>query len=114
MIGVDVVENERIEKVLKRFGERFLRKVFYQEEVNYCKGKRDLVPCVAGRWACKEAVIKAIYNKLKIKVLMREVKVLPEGESLKVLILREDLKDLKIYLTLSHERKYTVAVALIP
>ncbi len=56
-VGVDVVEIERIRAALDRHGQRFLDRVFTPAEQAYCRGQ---VPCLAARWAAKEAVAKAL------------------------------------------------------
>jgi holo-[acyl-carrier protein] synthase len=55
--GVDLIEIARIERVMKNHGERFLARVFTQNEVLYC---RERVPELAARFAAKEAVSKAL------------------------------------------------------
>lgn len=56
-IGVDIVEVTRITRAVDRWGDRFLRRVFTPAEIAYC-GQR--MPSLAGRWAAKEAVSKAL------------------------------------------------------
>lgn len=55
--GVDLIEIDRIERVLARHGDRFLARVFTQAEVLYCHGRP---PELAARFAAKEAVSKAL------------------------------------------------------
>jgi holo-[acyl-carrier protein] synthase len=55
--GVDLIEIARIERALKNHGERFLSRVFTENEVLYCRGR---VPELAARFAAKEAVSKAL------------------------------------------------------
>lgn len=56
-IGVDIVEVERIEQAVARWGERFLSRVYTEAEIAYC-GRR--MSSLAARWAAKEAVSKAL------------------------------------------------------
>ncbi len=58
-IGVDLVENARIEHSLERFGERFLHRVFTADEIEYCQSMRYPARHFAARFAAKEAVSKA-------------------------------------------------------
>jgi len=53
---VDIVETERVDQSIKRFGDRFLRRVYTKQELAYCNGR---VGSLAARWAAKEAVAKA-------------------------------------------------------
>jgi holo-[acyl-carrier protein] synthase len=59
-IGNDIISNERVRKALADHGDRFLNRIFTEEEQIYCLAKKDPVPHLAARFACKEAFIKAI------------------------------------------------------
>ncbi|NPB07427.1 MAG: holo-[acyl-carrier-protein] synthase [Aquificae bacterium] len=118
MIGVDIVRNDRIKEAVERFGERFLRRVYTSRELEYCFSQRESIPCLAARWACKEAVLKAFYQKFGLLLRFKEIEVLGNrGRPARVKVLREDLRDIlnscEIIVSLSHERDYSVAVALI-
>ncbi len=56
-VGIDIIETARIKRVLDRFGDRFLRRVYTDWERAYCRGN---VLHLAGRWAAKEAVSKVL------------------------------------------------------
>ena len=51
--GVDIIEIERIQRALERWGDRFLRRIYTEDEAAYCRGRP---PNLAGRFAAKEAV----------------------------------------------------------
>ena len=55
--GIDMIEIERIARALNRFGARFANRIFTVEEQKHCHGR---VPSLAGRFAVKEAVAKAL------------------------------------------------------
>ena len=55
--GVDIIEIPRIKKTLDRYGERFLKRIFTPDEIAYCRGRS---PNLAGRFAAKEATMKAL------------------------------------------------------
>ena len=57
LIGVDIVELKRIEQLVKRWGSKFLNRIYSQEELSYCKSRYDRL---AGRLAAKEATLKAL------------------------------------------------------
>lgn len=59
-IGTDIVEISRIKNAVAKWGERFLRKIFTENEISYCYKKKDPFPHLAVRFAAKEAVIKAL------------------------------------------------------
>jgi holo-[acyl-carrier protein] synthase len=59
-LGLDLVENRRIQKVWERFGDAFLARVFLPTEREYCLSFADPVPHLAARFAAKEAAGKAL------------------------------------------------------
>ena len=59
-IGIDVAEVKRIRAVIESQGERFLRRVFTREEVAYCEKFKNKYERYAGRFAAKEAAMKAL------------------------------------------------------
>lgn len=118
MIGVDIVKNSRIERAIARFGPKFLNRIYTQRELDYCFSQKKHIPCLAARWACKEAVLKAFFIEFKLLLRFKEIEVLgTRGYPAKVIINREDIKDIlrkyEIIVSLSHEEEYSVAVALI-
>lgn len=59
-IGADLVDIERIRRAGERWNDAFLKKVFTEHELSYCNGKKNPYPSLAGRFAAKEAVMKAL------------------------------------------------------
>lgn len=74
--GVDITEVERINAAVKRFGDRFLRRVFTPAEVKYCMGKPNAAERLAARFAAKEAGMKAIGTGLRHGITWHDVEVL--------------------------------------
>lgn len=62
-IGVDITSIERISAVLDRFGERFWKRVLTPRERELLENRRDRAVALAGRWAAKEAAIKALRGR---------------------------------------------------
>jgi holo-[acyl-carrier protein] synthase len=73
--GVDITEVDRIEAAVKRFGDRFLKRVFTPEEVRYCMGKPNAAERLAARFAAKEAGMKAIGTGLRHGITWQDVEV---------------------------------------
>jgi holo-[acyl-carrier protein] synthase len=73
--GVDITEVGRIQAALKRFGDRFLRRVFTPAEVRYCMGKPNAAERLAARFAAKEAGMKAIGTGLRHGITWQDVEV---------------------------------------
>jgi holo-[acyl-carrier protein] synthase len=74
--GVDIAEVDRIEAAVKRFGSRFLQRVFTPAEVMYCTGKPNAAERLAARFAAKEAGMKAIGTGLRHGITWKDVEVL--------------------------------------
>ena len=58
--GVDVTEISRIAAAIERYGDRFVNRIFTDEEIAYCRRKRDAASSFAARFAAKEAAMKAL------------------------------------------------------
>jgi holo-[acyl-carrier protein] synthase len=58
--GLDATEIERVGDAIARYGERFVRRVFTEGEIAYCRSKRDFASSFAARFAAKEAAMKAL------------------------------------------------------
>ncbi|HTI40994.1 MAG TPA: holo-ACP synthase [Vicinamibacterales bacterium] len=59
-VGLDATEIARIAEMIERYGERFIRRVFTEGEIAYCRRKRDFASSFAARFAAKEAAMKAL------------------------------------------------------
>src|SRR4026209_2578575 len=78
-LGIDVTDIPRIASAFERYGERFLRRVFTDGEIAYCTRRRDPVPHLAGRFAAKEAAMKALGTGHSRGVLWKDVEVVRHG-----------------------------------
>jgi holo-[acyl-carrier protein] synthase len=78
-LGFDATDIPRITEMLKRYGDRFLRRVFTDEEIVYCTRRRDPAPHLAGRFAAKEAGMKALGTGQSQGVLWKDVEVVRHG-----------------------------------
>jgi len=74
-LGIDAAEIDRIETTIARYGDRFLSRVFTEEEVAYCQRHRNPAPSFAARFAAKEAAMKALGTGHAHGVLWRDVEV---------------------------------------
>jgi len=74
-LGTDIIECERIARMLTRHGERFTNHVYTDEEVRYCSGKKVTEQHFAGRWAAKEAVLKAFGTGWIAGIAWRDVEI---------------------------------------
>jgi holo-[acyl-carrier protein] synthase len=76
--GIDIVEIDRIEESVQRFGERFLHRIFTPAEQAYCLRKRRAAESFAARFAAKEAGAKALGTGMSRGVHWLEIEVARE------------------------------------
>ncbi|AEA33556.1 holo-ACP synthase [Hippea maritima] len=107
-VGIDIEEIERIEKAHKQFGDRFLRRVFSEEELNYCFSRKNPYPSLCGRFCAKEAVVKVYAGKL----LISDVKIVNAESGKPMVFIRNKPSDIAV--SISHSKHYATAVAVKP
>jgi holo-[acyl-carrier protein] synthase len=73
--GIDLVEVPRIARSMERFGERFLRRIFTDEEIAFCRAKATAAESFAARFAAKEAGAKALGTGIQHGVAWKELEV---------------------------------------
>lgn len=119
-IGVDIAEIARIEKDLQRFGERFERRVFSEEERHYCRDSSRPGEHFAARFAAKEAFLKALGTGRSQRIGWQQVAVSRSASGkpeLKVTGRARELLDSHaihgLHLSLSHSENYAVAVVVL-
>jgi holo-[acyl-carrier protein] synthase len=78
-LGFDATDIPRVRDVFARHGERFLRRIFTDEEIAYCTRQRDPVPSLAARFAAKEAVMKALGTGHSRGILWKDIEVFRRG-----------------------------------
>ena len=78
-LGFDATEIPRIADALSRYGDRFMYRVFTDGEVDYCSRRRVPAMHFAGRFAAKEAAMKALGTGHSHGVLWRDVEVVRRG-----------------------------------
>jgi len=115
-VGIDLVENERIENIIRKWGGKFLERVFCDDEVAYCAKHAQSSLHYAARFAAKECFLKALGIGLGMGVKLKDIEVTrnsagqpsiaAHGEALNQ-IKKNKIK--KIYLSLTHTKKYAAA-----
>jgi holo-[acyl-carrier protein] synthase len=74
-LGFDATDIPRIASTVERYGDRFLHRVFTEGEIAYCTRRRNPAPHLAGRFAAKEAAMKALGTGHSRGVLWRDIEV---------------------------------------
>src|SRR3954447_22488724 len=75
-LGIDIAEVDRVKAAIERHGERFLRRIYTEGERRYCESKPNKFERFAGRFAAKEAAMKAIGTGWKRGVAWRDFEVM--------------------------------------
>ena len=119
-IGVDLALIPRLRDVVERWDERFLRRVFTDEEIAYCRRRRDPIPHFAARFAAKEATLKALGTGLRMGVKWREMEVRRERGQAPTMVLSGRCRAIAlakgaghVLLSLTHDGDYAMAQAML-
>ncbi len=115
--GVDIIEVERIRRLVGRYGDRFLRRVYHPSETGYCIGQ-ERYGRLAARYAAKEAILKAMGTGLRRSrwhdmEVVRDRLGRPEVRLSGNLAREAAERGIeRVVISLSHTREYAVAQAL--
>ena len=114
-LGVDIIEISRIEKVLERWGWRFLRRIYTEAEIKLTRSKPS---SLASRFAAKEAVMKTLGTGVN-GVSWREIEILADHRGKPLVCLygkaqdrAEELGLSQLSVSLSDSREYAVAFVI--
>ena len=118
-IGTDIVECLRIARMIERYGELFLNRVYTEREIRYCQARKHAIEHFAGRWAAKEAILKAMGTGRSQGIAWTHIEV-RNGQDGRPLVMvcgaaREIAKQRgigDILVSISHCRTYATAYAL--
>lgn len=111
-IGTDIVEVKRIEAALGKHGDAFLNKLFTTFEILNIQKRKENPLHVAGRFACKEAIAKALgtgFGK-ELKWIDIEISNDEKGAPKATLVHKNDIS---IYISISHTSDYAIAYAMV-
>ncbi|MBX9744240.1 MAG: holo-ACP synthase [Chlamydiales bacterium] len=124
-LGTDIIEIDRVRKSIERHGLHFLNRLFTQKEQDYCYKFKDPVPHFAGRFAAKEAIVKALGTGFGAQVSWHDIEVLSDEYGKPIVFLKAQaieavLVEIKaqttepgeILVSISHCETYAVATAI--
>lgn len=115
-IGTDIIEVSRIRAGIERYPERFLNRLFTSQEQTYCLTHRDATPHFAGRFAAKEAIVKALGTGFSQGLSWLDFEIHPDNQGKPCVQYSEKVKHLfgspKIMISISHCREYATAFAV--
>lgn len=109
--GVDITEVSRLRKAVDRWGDDFLNRIFTRKELENAKSRGSLFQHLAGRFAAKEAIFKALNVK---ELNWKDIQILNDkfGKP-NVEILNRNCREEDIHISISHVKSYAVASAVV-
>jgi holo-[acyl-carrier protein] synthase len=119
-VGIDLVENDRLAKIITKWGSKFLQRVFSDGEITYCEKHVQASTHFGARFAAKEAFLKALGIGLGMGVKLREIEVVQNKKGkpdiavsgqAKTEIVKRNIK--KMHLSLTHTKSYATAIVLL-
>jgi holo-[acyl-carrier protein] synthase len=119
-VGIDLVENDRIEKIIQKWGEKFLSRVFSDREICYCGRHAQSFIHYGARFAVKESFLKAIGMGLGRGVKLLEIEVVNNKSGKPEINLSGGAREFlvkagieKIHLSITHTKNYSSAMVLL-
>lgn len=115
-LGIDIVKIDRIQKLYDRFGNKFLEKIFFPLEVIDAREKGHFVSSLAGKFASKEAWIKAVTGITNQSLSFKDVLILSDRNNKPYITIRSNEKfssEHNFLVSISHEKDYAVAVVAV-
>lgn len=118
-IGADIVECLRIARMIERHGELFIDRVYTPKEIRYCQSRKQATQHFAGRWAAKEAILKALGTGWRKGISWRDIEVVNDAMGKPVVSVRGGAREIveqrgirELLVTVSHCRSHATAYAM--
>jgi len=121
-IGIDIIDIRRIEKIIIKYGDRFIKKCFLQTEIQRSENRRNTIESYAKRYAAKEACAKALGTGLARGVYWKDIEVSNNNLGKPIIILHNKAakilnqissKNTRIEVSLSDEKNYAISNVII-
>ncbi len=117
--GIDIIETQRLERAVRRWGDRFLSRLYTRRELQLARSGRSFYQSLAGKFAAKEAVLKALGTGLRSGRWV-DIEVVPDRFGKPEVVFSGRFRDLvvrlgvqQVLVSVSHSRDYAVATALV-
>ena len=122
-IGTDIVNINRIDKSIKKYGLKFKKKIFSRKEIVYCEKRRSYISSYAKRFAAKEAFVKALGTGFNRNIKHKNIEVINNkqgkpsiivsGKAASFIKKKAKNKKYKIYISLSDDIPWACATVII-
>lgn len=118
--GIDIVSVDRIEQMIEKWGDSFLKKIYALSEIAYCKKRKNASLHFASRFAAKEAFAKALGTGITGGIRLSEIETVRTPSGMPVVRLKGKTSKIakkrgirKIILSLSDEEDYAIASVIL-
>lgn len=118
--GIDIVSVDRIDQMIKKWGDSFLKKIYALSEIAYCKKRKNASLHFASRFAAKEAFAKALGIGITDGIRLSEIETVKEKSGAPMIRLKGKTSKIakkkgvkEIYLSLSDEEDYAIASVIL-
>ena len=121
--GIDIVETNRLKKLLLKKKSNFKNKIFTNNEIAYCEKKSNITNCYSKRFAAKEAFVKALGTGFRNNINFKDIEVLSNHYGKPYLLINKKVinkiktlfkvKKFNVLLSISDETKYAIASVII-
>jgi holo-[acyl-carrier protein] synthase len=119
-IGIDMVKVSRMETIIRRWDRNFLERIFTKAEQEYCLQKKMAHVHFSGRFAVKEALLKAMGSGLRQGISWKEIETLPSATgqprvslSGRVRQVADEMGACDILSSITHDADYAIAQVLL-
>jgi holo-[acyl-carrier protein] synthase len=115
-IGNDIIEISRIEKIISQYGKRFLDRHFTQKEQDYCMQFKTSSRNFSGRFAAKEAIVKALGSGIQVGIGWLDIEIVNNNQGKPEVSFSKRLHALfpqiHVMVSISHSHAYATAMAV--
>jgi holo-[acyl-carrier protein] synthase len=118
-VGTEITDYLRITALINERGERFLRRVYTNAEIDYCSSRTEWMHHYAARWAAKEAVLRALGTGMRPGMQWRDIEIGNDSRGAPTVILHGAARTLlerrgirRVHVAISHSRGAAVAFAV--
>jgi holo-[acyl-carrier protein] synthase len=118
-IGTDITECLRIARMIERHGDLFINRVYTPEEIRYCQNRKQATQHFTGRWAAKEAILKALGTGWRRGISWLDMEIRNEPGGKPVVAVRGGVKEVveelhvkRLLVTISHCHTHATATAI--
>lgn len=116
-LGTDIIEIARIERVIERYGSKFLDRIYTKTEQEYCLKYRESARHFSGRFAAKEAIVKSLGTGINKDINWKDIEIVNDSHGKPTVIFSESLKEMfdhpHVLISISHCKEYATATAIL-